>query len=278
LDFFGQKLHYFCTPTDSDTLVVIHHGLLGSSLEWYGFQMALSLSGIKSCAYDRPGFGFSPLPQTSHPPSIEENSKNLNELLVLESVGSVKRILHFGHSIGAIYALGYAQTYPSETAGLILLDPVTAESEITAYDKAVSQFNLWTKLGINRFQSLLFPTVNSFDQLNPHHQLIKSISVSDNFATAVNRERAAIPILTNTATKYYRLDDTSHSNLPVLFLISNSFPSLSNIPSEALSSIHNNPSFKHLLKEKTKLTDLSIEPNPSISAISPTLNFIGTIQ
>jgi len=55
--FFGQKLHLYCTKPDklADFVVLFHHGLLGSSADWYSLQHQLKQNGIMSCSYDRPG-------------------------------------------------------------------------------------------------------------------------------------------------------------------------------------------------------------------------------
>jgi len=140
----------------------------------YPLLTNLQKKGIKACAYDRPGFGFSPLPQTTHRASIEENSKNLNELL--HSLGLVKKIIGIGHSLGASFALGYSQYYPQEVMGLILLDPISSESDLSNYNSAVSQYNFWTNVGISRLLSFISP--RNIPQ-SKYHQQIQSISVSD---------------------------------------------------------------------------------------------------
>ncbi|MDX3072520.1 alpha/beta hydrolase [Streptomyces sp. MI02-7b] len=69
--------------------------------------------------YDRAGTGWSapvPLPRTA-----TEVSGELHDLL--RTAGVPGPYLLVGHSLGAAYARRFAQRFPGETAGLLLLDP-----------------------------------------------------------------------------------------------------------------------------------------------------------
>jgi len=156
----------------------------------------------------------------------------------------VKKTVHVGHSVGAIYALGYAQTFPSEVGGLILLDPIS-NVDLSSYQAAVNQFNLFTKIGLTRLMSL-FSASENIPQF-AHTDIIKTISVSDNFASAVTLELVAIPSLVRSViSQYKRLD------IPIDIFISNEMDSFSVIPASALSFHYNNQELLKLLKENEK--------------------------
>jgi pimeloyl-ACP methyl ester carboxylesterase len=79
-----------------------------------------------SLLYDRAGTGYSqriPLPRTA-----EAVTDELDELL--EACGA-EPVLLLGHSLGGLYARHYANRFPDQTLGLVLLDP--AHEDYDAY-------------------------------------------------------------------------------------------------------------------------------------------------
>ena len=72
-----------------------------------------------SLIYDRGGTGWSD--ETPLPRSAEAVARELRA--VLQHAGAPKPFLLVGHSLGAFYARRYAQLFPDEVAGLLLLDP-----------------------------------------------------------------------------------------------------------------------------------------------------------
>jgi pimeloyl-ACP methyl ester carboxylesterase len=91
-------------------------GLIG--LDFLNIHEAI-FSFTTSVIYDRAGTGWSdaaPLPRTA--------AQVADELRALLAVAKVDPpFLLVGHSLGGAYARRFAQRYPAETAGLILLDP-----------------------------------------------------------------------------------------------------------------------------------------------------------
>ncbi|MFE7659841.1 alpha/beta fold hydrolase [Streptomyces celluloflavus] len=85
-----------------------------------------------SVLYDRAGTGWSdpvPLPRTG-----AEVTDELRELL--HSAGVPAPYILVGHSLGGSYVRRYAQRFPAEVAGLLLLDP-THEDSVTRMSKQV---------------------------------------------------------------------------------------------------------------------------------------------
>lgn len=73
----------------------------------------------KVFAYDRPGYGDSPVMSSPRDPcEITEELRN-----VLRAAGAEPPYILVGHSLGGLYQFVYAKLYPGEVAGLVLLDP-----------------------------------------------------------------------------------------------------------------------------------------------------------
>ena len=92
-----------------------------------------------SLVYDRAGTGWSarvPLPRCS-----TEVTDELHELLQVIDVPAP--YIFVGHSLGGLYGRHFAQRFPDETAGLVLLDP--AHEEMRAYmpKELVEQWEAW---------------------------------------------------------------------------------------------------------------------------------------
>ena len=77
--------------------------------------------------YDRAGTGWSD--RVELPRSSAEVTDELRNLL--RAAGVPAPYLLVGHSLGGLYARHYAQRFPGEVAGLLLLDP--AHEDYNAY-------------------------------------------------------------------------------------------------------------------------------------------------
>ncbi|GLQ93479.1 hypothetical protein GCM10007901_24300 [Dyella acidisoli] len=71
------------------------------------------------CSYDRAGYGFSDA--ASRPSDAANAVDDLHRLI--ERAKLPVPVVLVGHSNGGIYASLYARTYPSEVAGVVLVDP-----------------------------------------------------------------------------------------------------------------------------------------------------------
>jgi pimeloyl-ACP methyl ester carboxylesterase len=69
-------------------------------------------------AYDRPGYGGSPLKAGPRDPCTV--AREQRELLM--SIGVMPPYILVGHSLGGLYEYVYARLYPDDVAGLVLLD------------------------------------------------------------------------------------------------------------------------------------------------------------
>lgn len=110
-------LHRSGTGTGGPSVVILPGaGLVG--LDFLNIQQGAA-ELTTSVLYDRAGTGWSEdveLPRT--PTDVTDELRNL-----LRAAGVPAPYLLAGHSLGAMYARRYAQRFPDEVAGLLLLDP-----------------------------------------------------------------------------------------------------------------------------------------------------------
>jgi len=132
IDVGGHRLHIHCAGTGVP--VVFESALGASSLTWRHVQ-ALVSGFAKACAYDRAGFGWSdpgPLPRTAGRIASE-----LHALLVAAEIPPPYVLV--GHSFGGLTARLYAQRYPTEVCGLVLLDPASPQDWRSPSDERRAQ-------------------------------------------------------------------------------------------------------------------------------------------
>src|SRR5215510_1139359 len=102
--------------------VVFESGIANSSLSWSLIQPQIAkLTGTYS--YDRAGIGWSDA--SRGPCSMQEITTNLHAML--DGLQVPKPIILVGHSFGGLIARFYANSFPGEIAGLVLIDPATPE-------------------------------------------------------------------------------------------------------------------------------------------------------
>jgi pimeloyl-ACP methyl ester carboxylesterase len=92
--------------------------------EWWLVQSALR-DEIRTCSYDRAGFGWSDPPPSR---SVAGYIDDLHELL--RRSGAKPPFILVGHSMGGPIVERYYWRYPSEVAGMILVDPSNAEASL----------------------------------------------------------------------------------------------------------------------------------------------------
>jgi pimeloyl-ACP methyl ester carboxylesterase len=97
--------------------VVLDAGLGGTSLDWALVQAEIGQT-TRVCAYDRAGMGWSePGPQPRTP---EQNARELHTLLA--NAGIEGPFVLVGHSLAGKNVRLFAQFYPDQVAGLVLVD------------------------------------------------------------------------------------------------------------------------------------------------------------
>ncbi|WP_158914034.1 alpha/beta fold hydrolase [Caulobacter sp. S45] len=113
----GGELNINCVGQGAPT-VVFEQGLAANILTWD--KVVGPISQIAQvCVYDRAGEGYS---KPSHKASTADKVvDDLHNLLIASHIK--EPIVLVGHSIGGLYATLYADKYPSDISGLVLVDP-----------------------------------------------------------------------------------------------------------------------------------------------------------
>jgi pimeloyl-ACP methyl ester carboxylesterase len=115
-DVGGHQLHLNCTGSGGPT-VVLMSGLGGNSAGWARIAPAVA-DTTRVCAYDRVGQGWSE--DAAEPQDGVAAATDLHALL--DVAGEDGPFVVVGHSIGGDHAMVYADRYPEQVAGMVLLD------------------------------------------------------------------------------------------------------------------------------------------------------------
>ena len=112
----GRQMHISCSGAGKFT-VIIEAGAGADSLSWQGIQNHLN-SFTRVCTYDRAGHGWSQ-PRSGRQ-DAEEIARELHALL--GQAGVHPPLVLMGHSAGGLFVREYAREFPSEIAGVVLID------------------------------------------------------------------------------------------------------------------------------------------------------------
>jgi pimeloyl-ACP methyl ester carboxylesterase len=147
VDVGGYKLHISCAGSGSPT-VVLEAGLGQPAAEISGWIQPGVATDTQVCVYDRAGMGWSELAET--PRDGVAIATDLHTLLDRAEIDGPYVLA--GHSSGGVYPQVFAEQYPDEVAGLVLLDsqPPDAIANLPGY---AGEYE-----GIRRFTAL-FPSV-----------------------------------------------------------------------------------------------------------------------
>lgn len=116
VDVGGYSLHIHCTGQGSPT-VIVDAGNGDFSLGWVGIQPEVA-KFTRICTYDRAGYGWSdpsPKPRTAKVMADELHT-------LLSNAGIDPPYILVGHSLGGYTVRMYADLYPDEVTGMILVD------------------------------------------------------------------------------------------------------------------------------------------------------------
>jgi pimeloyl-ACP methyl ester carboxylesterase len=124
IDLGGHRLHVYCTGNGPFT-VVVENGLGDFSFDWALVQTRVERFA-SICTYDRGGYAWSdpgPKPRTYAQLNLELHD-------ALNKLGEHRPLILVGHSFGGGVVRNYAATYPSEVAGMVLVDTVQEDQRI----------------------------------------------------------------------------------------------------------------------------------------------------
>ncbi len=126
IDIGGRSLRLVCAgPTGSSKPVVLFEsGAFGFAGDWAYVQKQLASQGVRSCAYDRAGMGFS---DASDEPRDGVNVAQDLEKLVAKANIPAPYVL-VGHSMAGARVHLFANRNPEKVAGLVLVDSTTPDA------------------------------------------------------------------------------------------------------------------------------------------------------
>lgn len=116
VDIGGRKIDLRCEGKGGPTVVLMNgHGVM--AMEWYKVQPKLA-QRVRTCGYDKAGYGYSdpaPMAQT-----LPDAVNDLHTALVAARIAGPYVLV--GHSLAGLEARLFAQQWPSEVAGMVLVD------------------------------------------------------------------------------------------------------------------------------------------------------------
>jgi len=146
--------------------ILLEAGIAASSLNWSILQPQLAKLAT-TYSYDRAGFGWSK--SRNRECTLQRMSEDLHELVAALNIP--KPYVLVGHSYAAYILRVYAQRFPEELSGIILIDPLTPEEWIKPrrFQRWQLRRGVWFSragaalgsIGVNRFCLWLLQRGNS---------------------------------------------------------------------------------------------------------------------
>ena len=126
VDVGGFRMHIYCQGDPAAGPAVIMDAADGEpALAWASVQPAVA-EFARVCAFDRAGLGWS---ETSPNPRTLLNYVEEQRTL-LSRAGVVPPYVLVGHSAGGLYTRVYANQYPDEVAGMVLVDAAHEDLDV----------------------------------------------------------------------------------------------------------------------------------------------------
>ena len=113
----GRRLNLYCRGSGSPT--IIFDAGLGESTSTWGLVQPRLAKKTRTCSYDRAGLGFSD--PTDHPGTTLNIADDLHRLLQAAHIAPPYILV--GHSSAGMNVRVFADRYPTEVVGLVLIDP-----------------------------------------------------------------------------------------------------------------------------------------------------------
>jgi pimeloyl-ACP methyl ester carboxylesterase len=125
IDIGGRRLRIVCEgPADARPMVILEAGAFGFAADFGTVQDKLTAQGIRSCAYDRAGMGFSdPGPEPRDGIAIADD---LDKLLTAAKIPGPYILA--GHSMAGLRLRQFAARHHDQVVGVVLIDAATPEA------------------------------------------------------------------------------------------------------------------------------------------------------
>jgi len=160
VDVGGFRMHISCQGQVSEDTPTVVMEAAEFSLSWASVQPEVARFA-RVCVYDRAGLGWS---EASPDPRIGTNI--VSELhSLLEQAGEKPPYLLVGHSKGGMYVRLFAQKYPHEVAGMVLVDSSHEEQE-SRFPPRITELNRKGRKQVTGLLNILRP-LNSIGLVTP---------------------------------------------------------------------------------------------------------------
>lgn len=125
----GRRMRVVCEGAGTQGPPVwMESGAFGFAADWGSVQSRLSAAGVRSCAYDRAGLGWSD--SGPQPRDADAIAGDLERLIAAS--GEKGPFVIVGHSAAGLYVRRFVALHPERVAGLVLVDAMTPEQAAQA--------------------------------------------------------------------------------------------------------------------------------------------------
>jgi pimeloyl-ACP methyl ester carboxylesterase len=161
----GHRLHILEMGAERAGVptLILEAGLMSTVMSWMGLQQRLA-EKYRVVSYDRAGLGWSdlgPLPRDA-----DRIAEELHMLLARAAITPPYVLV--GHSFGGLMAPNFAERYPNQVAGLVLIDAVAAgewnppsesDAKLSGIGAKVCQRSaIFARIGVIRLVAFLLTT------------------------------------------------------------------------------------------------------------------------
>jgi pimeloyl-ACP methyl ester carboxylesterase len=146
VDIGGRKMRLVCAGPEASAArptVWMEPGAFGLAADWAAIQEKLTAKGLRSCAYDRAGMGWSdPGPKPRDAATITDDLEKL-----IAASGEPGPFILMGHSMAGLYTRLFAGRNPDKVAGLVLIEATTPEQiDSPGTEKFIGAFTTLSKV------------------------------------------------------------------------------------------------------------------------------------
>ncbi|MGH9554895.1 MAG: alpha/beta fold hydrolase [Terriglobales bacterium] len=195
VDVGGHRLHIQCAGEGRPT-VVLETGALAMSAFW-GWVQPQAAVHTRVCSYDRAGLGWSePGPEPRDALRIARELR-----ILLRNAGETPPYVLVGHSFGGLLVRVYADQYPEDVVGLLLLDSSHPDQEArfekvlgkpSSFEEGLfSSLPVLARLGVLRFILPFTDFASRIDELPPRQAAeVKAFFADSSHQSAAKAEMA----------------------------------------------------------------------------------------
>ncbi len=191
----GRRMRVVCEgpASSSQPTVWFESGAFGFAADWGSVQSRLTGLGMRSCAYDRAGLGYSdPGPSPRDADAIAGDLERL-----IAASGERGPFLFVGHSAAGLYLRRFSGLHPQRVFGLVLVDAMTPEAAIASpFASRFPKLARWAARGasIGLFKPLSFTnTADRIGLVGPAKAEKRRVFASGRHNRAAAAEAAAWP-------------------------------------------------------------------------------------